>query len=175
VTYAYDGRPPHLIGHAHCNLATTRSRVTVAAGHGVQYGYNAASQRTAMTLPGNRNVTYAYDNAGRLASLTDWQSRTTTFGYDSDGRRTSINRPNGVVSTYGYDLGSQNTSIAHQNGGNTAPSFASHLRRRRQPHRRHHGRGQRELHADNLNRITGVTYANGDGSWPTPTTPTATG
>jgi RHS repeat-associated protein len=139
------------------------SRVTsVSSPQGiVSYTYNDADDRLTMTLPGNRTVTNAYDTAGRLGSVTGWQSRAANFSYDADGNRTGITRPNGVNSSYTYDGGGRLTSAVHSNGG-TLQSFTYTLDASGNRTSVAYGAGTETYTLDDLNRVTAVSYPNGD-------------
>ena len=128
----------------------------------VNYTYNDADQRATMTLPGSRSLSYNYDASGRLANLTDWVSGSINYSFDADGNLTGLNRSSGVNSTLGYDNAGRLTNISHDgpggnllftnytldaNGNRTAVTSNS---------------GNESYTLDALNRLTNVSYPNGD-------------
>lgn len=130
----------------------------------VGYGYDAAGRRASMTLPGSRSFTYSYDAAGRTSSVTDWLSETITFGYDADNNRTSITRPSGVSSTYTYNVASWVTNIDHSGQACqcSLQSFAYTYDAEGNRTSVTTPAGTESYTLDALNRLTNVTYANGD-------------
>lgn len=140
------------------------SRVTsVTAPQGtVSYTYDDVGQRTSMILPSSRTVSYDYDAAGNLTSLTDWQSRVVSFTYNAANQRTGISRPNGVSTSYGYDTGGRLTSIVHADGGGTLQSYSYTLDAMGNRTAVTTPDGTENYTLDELNRLTNVTYANGD-------------
>jgi YD repeat-containing protein len=123
---------------------------------------NNADQRATMVLPGSRTATYAYNAAGQLASITDWQSRAIGFTYNADGQRTGITRPNGVSSTYAYDIKGRLTSVVHAGQGGTIQSFAYTLDAAGNRTSVTSLAGTENYTLDALDRLTNVTYPNGD-------------
>jgi len=135
-------------------------RVTsVAAPQGtVSYASNPDGSRSSLTLPSG-TATYAYDGAGRLASLTDPQHQTTTFAYDVDGNRTTIARPTGITTTTTYDAAGRATGISHSG---TPLSFSYSYDAAGNRTAVVTPAGTESYTLDALNRLTGVTYPNGD-------------
>ena len=169
VTYAYDdaGRqvsmadPTGITTYAYDAAGRTTS---VAAPQGtVGYAYDAAGQRTALTLPGDRAVTYAYDAAGRLTSATDPYARATTYAYDVNNKRTSISRPNGVTTTFGYDAEGRLTALDHAGAGlGSLQSYAYTYDAANNRTSATSAAGTERYTLDALDRLTNVTYPNGD-------------
>jgi len=124
----------------------------------VSYAYNADGSRASHTLPSG-TASYSYDGAGRLASLTDPQHQTTTFAYDVDGNRTTITRPNGIVTTTTYDAAGRPTGITHSG---TPLSFTYSYDAAGNRTAVVSPEGTESYTLDALNRLTGVTYPNGD-------------
>ncbi len=168
VAYVYDaiGRRTSMTDVT--GLTTTAydadSRVTsnVSPQGTVSYAYNAAGDRLTMTQPGSKTVTYAYDGVGRLQSVTDWLSQATNFSYDVDSNRTGISRANGVTSTYAFDAAARVTSIAHAVGGTPIESFTYNYDNADNRTSLVSSAGTESYTVDALNRLTGVTYPNGD-------------
>lgn len=138
------------------------SRVTsVAAPQGtITYSYNDAGQRTSMTLPGSRTVNYGYDSAGRLNAITDWMGSATTLSYNAEGLVNQISRPNGVTAGYSYGLDGTLTNLTYNpnsmffadytfDGNNNRTSATT-------------SSGTESYTLDALNRLTNVSYPNGD-------------
>ncbi|HEX2679781.1 MAG TPA: RHS repeat-associated core domain-containing protein, partial [Candidatus Dormibacteraeota bacterium] len=142
--------------------AASRLTSVAAPGGTVSYGYDTASNRTSMTLPARGSVTYSYDAANELTSLKDWAGNLFAFTYAPDGMPSTISRSGGVNTSYGYDGADRLTSVHHDgpsgpiahydytldaNGNRTAMTTAA---------------GTESYTLDALNRLTAVSYANGD-------------
>ncbi len=107
-------------------------------------------------------IAYIYDAAIQLTKLTDWVGQSFTFTYAPDGMPATVNRPGGANTAYGYNGADQLTSVHHDgpagalahfdytldaNGNRTAVASAA---------------GTESYTLDVLNRLTGVSYPNGD-------------
>ncbi len=168
ITFAYDalGRRTSMIDPTGTTGYTydPNSRLTsVAAPQGtVGYTYDAAGNRTSMSLPVRGSIAYIYDAANQLTKLTDWVGQSFTFTYAPDGMPATVNRPGGVNTAYGYNGADQLASVHHDgpagalahfdytldaNGNRTAVASAA---------------GTESYTLDVLNRLTGVSYPNGD-------------
>ncbi len=138
------------------------SRITaIAAPQGtVTYGYNDANQRTTMTLPGARTITYGYDTAGRLHSISDWVGRANTISYNEFGAIQEVTHPNAIAADYGYNL----RGLFGSKRYNKDESFNLHYRFDSNNNRTDAETmvSQEGYSYDALNRLTGVTYPNGD-------------
>lgn len=95
-------------------------------------------------------------------SVTDWLSQATTFSYDVDSNRTGISRANGVTSAYSFDAAARVSSIVHALGGNTIESFTYTYDNAGNRTSVVSSAGTESYTLDALNRLTGVTYPNGD-------------
>ena len=169
ISYGYDdlGRRTTMTdgtGTTTWNYDVASQITSVAAPNGtVSYAYDNSGRRTSMTLPGARTATYAYNAVGQLTSLTDWQNRVIGFTYNNDGQRTRVTRPNGLSTTYGYDGAGQLTSVIHGGGGlGTQYSYQYTLDAAGNRTAVAYGGGTESYTLDALNRVTGVTYRNGD-------------
>ncbi len=127
------------------------------------YGYDLFDNRTALTYPGSKAVTYDYDLAGRLTTVTDWDARVTTYSYDAANRPDGVVYPNGVQAVYIYDDADRLLSVAHThptNGSITSASYTVDAVGNRlsmtDPD------GATAYNYDNLYRLTGVTYPDGE-------------
>ncbi|MEZ4617255.1 MAG: RHS repeat-associated core domain-containing protein [Caldilineaceae bacterium] len=138
-------------------------RATAVAPQGtVAYTYDAAGQRSTMTLPNNRTVSYTYHPTGNVATVTDWLGGVQTFSYNADGNLLQVGRPNSINSTYGYDAAGQLTSIAHDGTGGTIQSYSYTLDPNGNRIAVAMPGGTESYTLDSLNRLTGVSYPNGD-------------
>jgi RHS repeat-associated protein len=140
------------------------SNVTaVAAPQGtVSYAYDSANRRTAMTLPGARTLSYSYDAANQLTGLTDWFNQATTIGYTPDGLRSVMTRPAGVKTSYGYDNADRLTSVNNDGPSGPLKDFSYTLDAAGNRTSMTSSAGTESYTLDVLNRLTQVTYANGD-------------
>ncbi len=140
------------------------ARVTaIAAPQGtVAYTYDAAGQRSTMTLPNNRTVSYTYHPTGNLATITDWLSGVQSFNYNADGNLLQVTRPNSVNSNYSYDAAGRLTAVSHDGSGGNIQSFSYTLDPNGNRIAVAMPGGTESYTLDPLNRLTGVTYANGD-------------
>jgi len=126
------------------------------------YAYDAAGRRTGMTLPGNHTVSYGYDAANRLTSVADWLGNSFGYTYNVDDLPTGITRPNGVSTTYGYDGADRLTSVNHDTSSGAVAHYAYTLDNAGNPTAMTTAGGTESYTLDALNRVTGVSYANGD-------------
>lgn len=139
--------------------------ISVAAPQGtVGYGYDAASNRTSMTIPLRGSITYGYDAANQLTTLTDWSSHVFTFTYAPDGMPLTINRPGGVVTTYGYDGADRLTSVHHDASSGAIAHYDYTLDAAGNRTSMTTASGKESYTLDALNRLTAVSYPNGDSS-----------
>ncbi len=140
------------------------SRVTtIAAPQGtVAYSYDAAGQRSTLTLPNNRTVSYTYHPTGKVATVTDWLGGVQGFSYNADGQLLQVTRPNSVNSNYGYDAAGQLSAVAHAGPGGTIQSYSYTLDPNGNRIAVAMPGGTENYTLDALNRLTNVTYANGD-------------
>jgi RHS repeat-associated protein len=136
---------------------------SVAAPAGtVSYAYDAAGRRASMTAPLRGAIGYTYDAAGQLATMTDWTGGIFRFGYTADGRLSSLAGPEGVTSTYTYDAADRLTAIDHSTPSGSIGHFTYTLDADGNPTSVTSTAGTERYSLDALNRLTGVTYANGD-------------
>ncbi|MGI8553119.1 MAG: RHS repeat-associated core domain-containing protein, partial [Dehalococcoidia bacterium] len=143
----------------------TASRVTqVVAPQGtVGYSYNPDGRRATMSLPGGKTVNYGYDGAGRLNSVQDWQNRTVGFNYNVDGQKTGITWPNGVSTSQSYDAAGRLTGITHTGPNSTTLRHFSYTLDAAGNRTAVASEGGNESYTlDGLNRLTAVTYPQGD-------------
>jgi RHS repeat-associated protein len=135
----------------------------VAAPQGtVGYTYDVAGNRTSMSLPVRGSIAYVYDAANQLTKLTDWVGQSFTFTYAPDGMPASLNRPGGVNTTYGYDGANRLTSVHHDGPAGTIAHFDYTLDANGNRTAVASSAGTESYTLDVLNRLTGVTYPNGD-------------
>ncbi len=166
VTYTYDdaGRmltmvdPSGTTTYAYDNA----DRVTsVAAATGiVTYTYRPDGRRQIMTSPYS-TTTYGYDPAGRLTSLADTLAGTIGFTHTYGGVDTT-SRPNGVTTDNTYDPAGQLIRIDHTGPSGLIDYFAYTLDPNGNPTSVESTDGTETYTLDDLDRLTGVTYPNGD-------------
>jgi RHS repeat-associated protein len=129
----------------------------------VSYGYDAAGRRTSITHPTtSHQVSYGYNNRGELASVQAWTVGTTTYSHDAAGRLTGIATPNGVNSTLAYDLADRLTRIAHVQGMTTLEDIQYVVNAVGNRTSMTDSAGTTTWTYDNLDRLTNVSYPNGD-------------
>lgn len=137
TTYAYDN-------------ADRLTSVTAPATRTVAYGYDAAGRRTSLTYPGtNHQATCDYTIQVELASVAAWSVGATTYTYDDAGRLTGITMPNGTSSTHQQDMTDLEDIeyVVNAVGNRTQMTDSA---------------GTTTWSYDALDRLTGVTYPNGD-------------
>jgi RHS repeat-associated protein len=169
ITYAYDnasrrtsmtdgtGTTSYVYDNAD-RLTSTTAPTTGTVG----YGYDGAGRRTSLTYPSGRQVTYGYTNRGELASVTAWTVGTTQYTYDSAGRLTGIALPNGVTSTLTYDIADRLTRMTHAWGMTTLEDIQYVLNAVGNRTQMTDSAGTTSWTYDNLDRLTNVSYPNGD-------------
>lgn len=128
----------------------------------VSYTYNAASERLAMTQP-EGTLDYEFDANGLPSALTDWRGERVEIVYDADGRIQSAERPNDISSVHDYDAAGRLTAVTHSGPAGLIESFTYTL----DPNGNNVGvvsssSGSETYVLDALNRITSVSYGNGD-------------
>lgn len=148
TTYAFD--------------ALTRVTGITAPQGSVGYTYNDADQRTSMTLPGGRTISYNYDATGCLANIGDWASGVINYSFDADGNLTGLSRSNGVNSAYGYDNAGRLTNISHNGPGGNLLFTNYTLDANGNRAAMASNAGTESYTLDVLNRLTNVSYPNGD-------------
>ena len=117
----------------------------------------------AVTDPTGAVTSYAYDGAGRLAGVGDWLSRSISLSYTTDGLQAGIARPDGVFTTQTYDAADRLTAITHTGPGNTAlRHFTYTLDAAGNRTAVVSDAGTESYTLDPVNRITGVSYPQGD-------------
>lgn len=72
-------------------------------GKNTLYDHNAINQRTKVTDPMGHETSYAYDPTGNLAALTDPLGQATAFAYDAVDRLAQLTYPEGTSESYTYD------------------------------------------------------------------------
>jgi YD repeat-containing protein len=143
--------------------AANRVTSVAAPQGGVSYSYNPDGSRASMTLPGGKTVSYSYDGDGRLSGVSDWLSRTISLSYTVDGLEAGITRPDGVVTTNSYDAAGRLTGISHTGPGNTSlRHFTYTLDAAGNRTAVVSDAGTESYTLDAVNRITNVTYPQGD-------------
>jgi RHS repeat-associated protein len=140
------------------------SRLTsVGTGQGtVGYAYDAAGNRTSMSIPGRGTITYAYDAANQLTTLTDWANHVFSFTYAPDGMPASITRPGNVSTYYGYDGADRLTSVHHDTSSRPVAHYDYTLDADGNRTSMTSAAGTEKYTLDALNRLTAVSYPNGD-------------
>jgi RHS repeat-associated protein len=150
TTYAYDN-------------ADRLTSVTAPNTGTVSYGYDAAGRQTSITYPTtNHQVTYGYNTRGELASVQAWTVGTTSYSYDAAGRLTGVATPNGVSSTLAYDIADRLTSITHVKGMTTLEDIQYVVNAVGNRTQMTDSVGTTNWTYDNLDRLTNVSYPNGD-------------
>ena len=115
-----------------------------------------------MTQP-EGTVNYTYDAVGFLDSVTDWNGEVTSFGNDADGRVLTVGRANGVDTTHTFDDAGRLTAVLHEHSvSGVVDEFVYTL----DPNGNRTGvtsnGGTESYTIDALNRLTAVSYGNGD-------------
>ncbi len=81
--------------------------------NGLALAHDAAGNLTRLTLAPGKTVDYGYDRAGRLTEVRDWLGGQTTFAYDAAGRLVRLTRPNGVTTNFAHDPEGRLVGIEH--------------------------------------------------------------
>jgi RHS repeat-associated protein len=138
--------------------------ITDPTGLALRYTYDAAGNRTTLTYPDGRVVTYTYDADNRIASVTDHASRTTQYIYDAAGQLIQITYPNGITSPRTYDDLGRLTAITYTHPiSGTLAFFRYTLDTVGNRVAAEESGGNLTYAYDNLDRLTGVTYPDGEG------------
>jgi RHS repeat-associated protein len=110
-----------------------------------------------------RRVVERADSDGRLSTVSDWLSRSISLSYTVDGLQAGITRPDGVVTTNSYDSAGRLTGVSHTGPGSTAlRHFTYTLDAAGNRTAVVSDAGTESYTLDLLNRITNVTYPQGD-------------
>ena len=115
-----------------------------------------------MAISGRGTIRYSYDAASELSTLTDWAGNVFSFTYMADGMPASISRPGGVVTSYGYDGADRLTSVHNDGPSGAIARFDYTLDANGNRRSMSSAAGTESYSLDALNRITAVSYPNGD-------------
>lgn len=127
------------------------------------YGYDALSNRTVITYPTGVTVSYEYDVASRMITVTDWLARSTEYDYDAAGRLVAQANPNRTTTTYEYDNAGNTLSITHTSPVDGVFAFFRYTLDNVGNRLAMEDVGGTTSYAyDELYRLTGVTYPNGE-------------
>jgi RHS repeat-associated protein len=124
--------------------------------------YDAAGNRTSMSIPGRGTISYSYDAANQLTTLTDWANHVFSFTYAPDDMPASITRPGNVATYYGYDGADRLTSIHHDTSSGAIAHYDYTLDANGNRTSMTSAAGTENYTLDALNRLTNVSYPNGD-------------
>ncbi|MEO8494673.1 MAG: RHS repeat-associated core domain-containing protein, partial [Planctomycetota bacterium] len=90
------------------------AKVTDAAGHFLDFQYDAAGRRTRMTDELSRTLDYTYDSLGRLLAVADAGGDVVRYAYDNVGHVAEKQLGNGFVTRFTYDANDRVTRVENR-------------------------------------------------------------
>jgi len=132
-----------------------------AGGQTTALTYDKNGNRTAITDPNGHTRNRVYDALDRPVSVTDPLDGVTSYTYDAWDRVTQVTDPNGLATSYTYDGLGNRIQESSPNSGTTGYSYdtAGNVKSKTD------ASGVTANYTyDALNRLTAITYPNGDGN-----------
>jgi len=131
-------------------------------GRTISSSYEANGELLTMSAMGVTELTMAYDEHGNLLSATDSSGNTQNYGYDNTGNLTSVTDSLGSLMNMTYDSNGHVTSITNAEGQVTNFSYDAEGRLISRTIT-YQGQTLTDTYSyDEANRVTGITYANGN-------------
>jgi YD repeat-containing protein len=128
-----------------------------------QLRYDAVGNRTLLVYPSGQQVQYGYDELNRLKTVKDWTGATTTYTYDAGSQLQQAGNPNGTAAAYTSDLAGRVQRINHTGPGNaTILSLQYGYDKVGNRTLEQGSQGNSSYVYDTLDRLTSVTYPNGE-------------
>lgn len=131
-------------------------------GRNIVSSYGSNGELLTMSAMGVTELTMAYDEHGNLLSATDSSGNTQNYGYDNTGNLTSVTDSLGSLMNMTYDANGNVTSITNAEGSLTNFSYDAEGRLVSRTIT-YQGQTLTDTYSyDEANRVTGITYANGN-------------
>ncbi len=131
-------------------------------GRTINSSYGTNGELLTMSAMGVTELTMAYDEHGNLLSATDSSGNTQNYGYDNTGNLTSVTDSLGSLMNMTYDSNGHVTSITNAEGQVTNFSYDNEGRLVSRTIT-YQGQTLTDTYSyDEANRVTGITYANGN-------------
>ncbi len=131
-------------------------------GRTINSSYGTNGELLTMSAMGVTELTMAYDEHGNLLSATDSSGNTQNYGYDNTGNLTSVTDSLGSLMNMTYDSNGHVTSIINSEGSLTNFSYDNEGRLVSRTIT-YQGQTLTDTYSyDEANRVTGITYANGN-------------
>ena len=131
-------------------------------GRNIVSSYGSNGELLTMSAMGVTELTMAYDEHGNLLSATDSSGNTQNYGYDNTGNLTSVTDSLGSLMNMTYDANGNVTSITNAEGSLTNFSYDNEGRLVSRTIT-YQGQTLTDTYSyDEANRVTGITYANGN-------------
>lgn len=151
----------HATSYANAYPHDKPATVTDALGHTVHYAYDARGRKTAEWGTGIQPAVYTYNDADRLVSLTTWRAPSETVATDPR------ERTDGDTTTWSYDRATGlPVRKTHADGTCEITSYDTLNRVSAITNAR--GQSSTRVYGPKTGELTGVTFANADGSEASP-------
>jgi len=139
--------------------------ITDTTGLALHYTYDAVGNRATLTYPDCQVITYTYDAMSRLIGATEPfdPAHQVTYTYDTAGQLSQVAYPNGVAGTHAYDALGRLTAITYTHAiSGTLDFFQYTLDAVGHRTQAVDTNGTTSYTYDNLDRLTGVIYPDGE-------------